>query len=79
MFIVSKNKRAQIIFRRSPSVSGPPDIVLEKPLAITTEKLSIVHDEIIVTLPKEYTCNVSSNLSLSLVNTTTLVLSCEQE
>jgi hypothetical protein len=77
VFLVSKNKRAQVLFRRGLEGDKPPDIFFESPLRVTTEGLIIMVDSLNTVVESEYGCKVVDELTLSLENEPVLSLDCE--
>jgi hypothetical protein len=77
VFLVSKNKRSQVMFRRGLEGDKPPDIFFESPLRVTTESLITMVDSLNTVVESEYECKVVDELTLSLENEPVLSLDCE--
>jgi hypothetical protein len=77
VFLVSKNKRSQVLFRRGLEGDKPPDIFFESPLRVTTESLITMVDSLNTVVESEYECKVVDELTLSLENEPVLSLDCE--
>lgn len=77
MFLISKNKRSQVLFRRGLEGDKPPDIFFESPLRVTTERLITMVDSLNTVVASEYECKVVDELTISLENEPVLSLGCE--
>lgn len=79
MLVVSKNKRSQLLFRRSPEDVQPPDIVFEQPLILSVERSTAVVDELEAQCEDALVCSSETEMSLSLDGTLVLSLVCSNE
>lgn len=79
MFITTKNKRSQILFRRTPGGIYPPDVVLDRPVVLSSEKTVVVATEYGVVVDNNSIVTLESELRLSVDTELVLSLACPEE
>lgn len=79
MLVVSKNRRAQVVYQRVATGDGAPDISLERHLVLAPESLAVSAEQLEVSKEGSPVCTVEGDLTVSSNQEVVLFLVCDKE